>query len=79
MLNKLFKSAISVASCNISFLVLHAAFWLTETSDACSLGAPPVTFPRPDGKIKKIEFPEDVYVRKFNKKHPDSLYHDAIK
>ncbi|CAD6270712.1 unnamed protein product [Miscanthus lutarioriparius] len=41
--------------------------------------APPVTFPRPEGKIKKIEFPEDVYVRKFNKKHPDSLYHDAIK
>ncbi|KXG22863.1 uncharacterized protein LOC110429681 [Sorghum bicolor] len=41
--------------------------------------APPVTFPRPEGRIKQIEFPEDVYVRKFNKKHPDSLYHDAIK
>jgi len=23
--------------------------------------------------------PEDVYVKKFFKKHPDSLYHDAIK
>jgi len=41
--------------------------------------APPVTFPRVDGKIKKIEMPEDVYVKKFFKKHPDSLYHDAIK
>ncbi|KAG1330812.1 hypothetical protein COCNU_02G007800 [Cocos nucifera] len=41
--------------------------------------APPVTFPRTDGKIKKIEMPEDVYVRKFFKKHPDSLYHDAVK
>ncbi|KAG2559834.1 hypothetical protein PVAP13_8KG013700 [Panicum virgatum] len=41
--------------------------------------APPVAFPRVDGKIKKIELPEDVYVNKFFKKHPDSLYHDAIK
>ena len=41
--------------------------------------APPVAFPRVDGKIKKIELPEDVYVKKFFKKHPDSLYHDAIK
>nr|CAB3488966.1 unnamed protein product [Digitaria exilis] len=41
--------------------------------------APPVTFPRVDGKIKKIELPEDVYIKKFFKKHPDSLYHDAIK
>jgi small subunit ribosomal protein S23 len=33
-----------------------------------------------DGKVKKIELPEDVYVQKyFFKKHPDSLYHDAIK
>jgi hypothetical protein len=32
-----------------------------------------------DGKIKKIEMPEDVYVKMFFKKHPDSLYHDAIK
>jgi hypothetical protein len=38
-----------------------------------------VTFPRVDGKIKKIEMPEDVYVKMFFKKHPDSLYHDAIK
>ncbi|RRT53204.1 hypothetical protein GW17_00034999 [Ensete ventricosum] len=41
--------------------------------------APPVTFPRTDGKIKKIELPEDVYIKRFFKKHPDSLYHDAIK
>lgn len=38
-----------------------------------------MTFPRVDGKVKKIELPEDVYVKKFFKKHPDSLYHDAIK
>ncbi|CAL9779562.1 unnamed protein product, partial [Musa acuminata subsp. burmannicoides] len=41
--------------------------------------APPVTFPRTDGKIKKIELPEDVYIKRFFKKYPDSLYHDAIK
>ncbi|CAO2182220.1 unnamed protein product [Urochloa humidicola] len=41
--------------------------------------APPATFPRVDGKNKKIELLEDVYVKKFFKKHPDSLYHDAIK
>ncbi|XP_072953265.1 uncharacterized protein [Typha angustifolia] len=41
--------------------------------------APPVTFPLTDGKIKKIEMPEDVYVKRFYKKHPDSLYHDAVK
>ncbi|CAL9102016.1 unnamed protein product [Musa acuminata var. zebrina] len=40
--------------------------------------APPVTFPRTDGKIRKIEMPEDVYVKRFFKKHPDSLYHDAV-
>ncbi|KAG0484535.1 hypothetical protein HPP92_008614 [Vanilla planifolia] len=41
--------------------------------------APPVTFPRTDGNIKTIEMPEDVYVKRFFKKHPDSLYHDAIR
>ncbi|OAY70459.1 hypothetical protein ACMD2_21987 [Ananas comosus] len=41
--------------------------------------APPVTFPRTDGKIKRIELPEDVYIKRFYKKHPDSLYHDPDK
>ncbi|XP_008787812.1 uncharacterized protein LOC103705748 [Phoenix dactylifera] len=41
--------------------------------------APPVAFPRTDGKIKKIEMPEDIYIKRFFRKHPDSLYHDAIK
>lgn len=41
--------------------------------------APPVVFPRVDGKIKKIEMPEDVYVKRFFKKHPDSLYQDAVR
>lgn len=38
-----------------------------------------MTFPLPDGKVKQIELPEDVYVKKFFKKNPDSLYHDAVK
>ena len=58
--------------------VCHIVCWSIETRDLL-IRAPPVTFPRVDGKIKKIEMPEDVYVKKFFKKHPDSLYHDAIK
>ncbi|KAJ0965977.1 hypothetical protein J5N97_027115 [Dioscorea zingiberensis] len=30
-------------------------------------------------EVKQIVMPEDVYVKKFFKKHPDSLYHDAVK
>lgn len=41
--------------------------------------APPATFPRAEGKIKPISLPEDVYIQKFYKKHPDSKYQDAIK
>ncbi|KAI4314134.1 hypothetical protein L6164_027070 [Bauhinia variegata] len=41
--------------------------------------APPPTFPRAEGKIKTITLPEDVYVKKFYQKHPDSLYQDPIK
>ncbi|KAF7828027.1 uncharacterized protein G2W53_019191 [Senna tora] len=41
--------------------------------------APPATFPRAEGKIQTITLPEDVYVKKFYKKYPDSKYHDAIK
>ncbi|KAF3794645.1 hypothetical protein EJ110_NYTH06892 [Nymphaea thermarum] len=41
--------------------------------------APPVTFPRTDAKIEKITLPEDVYIKKFFKKHPDSKYEDAIR
>uniref|UniRef100_A0ACD5YIQ8 Uncharacterized protein n=1 Tax=Avena sativa TaxID=4498 RepID=A0ACD5YIQ8_AVESA len=41
--------------------------------------APPVVFPRTDGKMKPIVLPEDIYVKKFFRKHPDSLYHDAVK
>lgn len=41
--------------------------------------APPATFPLADRKIKPIILPEDVYVKKFFKKNPDSLYEDAIK
>ncbi|RLM58064.1 uncharacterized protein C2845_PM18G14590 [Panicum miliaceum] len=55
-------------------LAKPAPTWLKAMEEA-----PPVTFPRVDGKIKKIEMPEDVYIKKFFKKHPDSLYHDAIK
>ncbi|KAJ8773910.1 hypothetical protein K2173_009341 [Erythroxylum novogranatense] len=41
--------------------------------------APPATFPRTDGKIKRISLPEDPYIKKFFHKHPESKYHDAIK
>lgn len=41
--------------------------------------APPVTFPRADSKIKPISLPEDVYITKFFKKHPDSKHEDAFK
>ncbi|KAK6931263.1 hypothetical protein RJ641_003056, partial [Dillenia turbinata] len=41
--------------------------------------APPANFPRSDGTLKKISLPEDAYVQKFFKKHPESKYHDAIK
>ncbi|XP_028803713.1 uncharacterized protein LOC114758785 isoform X2 [Neltuma alba] len=41
--------------------------------------APPATFPRPEGKIKTITLPEDIYIKKFYKKYPDSKYFDAIK
>ncbi|CAI8595168.1 unnamed protein product [Vicia faba] len=41
--------------------------------------APPATFPRPEGKIPTITLPEDVYVKRFYKKYPESKYHDPIK
>jgi len=41
--------------------------------------APPVTFPRAESKVKQISLPEDVYIKKFFKKHPDSKHEDAIK
>ncbi|XP_020220008.1 uncharacterized protein LOC109802976 [Cajanus cajan] len=41
--------------------------------------APPATFPRAAGKIPTITLPEDVYVKKFYKKYPESKAHDAIK
>ncbi|KAI6699811.1 hypothetical protein NL676_014135 [Syzygium grande] len=40
--------------------------------------APPAVFPRAD-EIKKISLPEDVYVKKFFQKYPDSKHEDAIK
>uniref|UniRef100_A0A2N9HDE7 Small ribosomal subunit protein mS23 n=1 Tax=Fagus sylvatica TaxID=28930 RepID=A0A2N9HDE7_FAGSY len=43
------------------------------------MGAPPATFPRADGKVKRISLPEDVYIKKFFQKHPDSKHEDAIK
>lgn len=41
--------------------------------------APPVTFPRAEGTIKPMSLPEDVYIKKFYKKYPDSKYEDPIK
>ncbi|KAK4842696.1 hypothetical protein QYF36_026256 [Acer negundo] len=41
--------------------------------------APPANFPRSDGKIKQISLPEDVYVKRFFQRHPQSKHEDAIK
>ncbi|OWM89524.1 uncharacterized protein LOC116199935 [Punica granatum] len=40
--------------------------------------SPPATFPRV-GKVSTITLPEDVYVKKFFQRHPDSKHEDAIK
>lgn len=52
---------------------------ILPSSTKLFLRAPPPTFPRVDGTIKTISLPEDVYVKKFFQKHPDSKYEDAIK
>lgn len=44
-----------------------------------SYRAPPATFPRADGKVKRISLPEDVYTKKFFEKYPESKHEDAIK
>ncbi|KAM3265526.1 hypothetical protein P3L10_002520 [Capsicum annuum] len=41
--------------------------------------APPATFPRAESKLQPISLPEDVYVKKFFQKHPESKHEDAIK
>ncbi|XP_059648820.1 uncharacterized protein LOC132294837 [Cornus florida] len=41
--------------------------------------APPATFPRVDNTFKPISLSEDVYVKKFFKKHPDSKHDDPIR
>ena len=38
-----------------------------------------MTFPRAEGTIKPMSLPEDVYIKKFYKKYPDSKYQDPIK
>ncbi|OIW18248.1 hypothetical protein TanjilG_06332 [Lupinus angustifolius] len=55
-------------------LAMAEPIWLKAMEQS-----PPATFPRAAGKIPTITFPEDVYVKKFYKKYPDSKYHDAIK
>ncbi|CAH2033863.1 unnamed protein product [Thlaspi arvense] len=41
--------------------------------------SPPPVFPRSNGKIQKIVLPEDPYVRKFSRKHPEAKLVDPIK
>ncbi|KAJ0692813.1 hypothetical protein HanPI659440_Chr15g0590131 [Helianthus annuus] len=41
--------------------------------------APPAVFPRAEKKVERICLPEDVYINKFYKKHPESLHEDPIK
>lgn len=36
-------------------------------------------FPRSDGKVEPISLPEDVYIKRFFQKHPESKHEDAIK
>ncbi|KAH1048212.1 hypothetical protein J1N35_038996 [Gossypium stocksii] len=48
-------------------------------SDFVFYRAPLATFPRPDGKLKAISLPEDVYIKKFFQKYPVAKGHDAIK
>ncbi|XP_078439460.1 uncharacterized protein LOC144709712 [Wolffia australiana] len=55
-------------------MAMAAPRWLKSME-----AAPPVTFPLPEGKVKQITMPEDIYIKKFFQKHPDSLYHDAVK
>ncbi|KAF5192939.1 Rna-binding protein [Thalictrum thalictroides] len=40
---------------------------------------PPVIFPRSNGEVKLITLPEDVYVKKFFQRHPDSKHEDAFR
>ncbi|PIA59529.1 hypothetical protein AQUCO_00400429v1 [Aquilegia coerulea] len=40
---------------------------------------PPVTFPRTNAEVKQITLPEDVYVKKFFQRHPDSKHEDAFR
>ncbi|KAL8196465.1 hypothetical protein R6Q57_024760 [Mikania cordata] len=40
---------------------------------------PPAVFPRAEKKIERICLPEDAYINKFYKKHPESLHEDPIK
>lgn len=39
---------------------------------------PPPVFPRPEERPSKIVLPEDKYIKKFYKKHPDSLTEEAF-
>ncbi|GKF81461.1 putative polyphosphoinositide phosphatase-like protein, partial [Tanacetum coccineum] len=41
--------------------------------------SPPSVFPRAEKKVERICLPEDVYINKFYKKHPESLHEDPIK
>ncbi|KAF3617246.1 putative protein -like protein [Capsicum annuum] len=41
--------------------------------------APPATFPRAENKLQPISLPEDVYVKNFFQKHPESKHEDTIK
>ncbi|MFS8031771.1 hypothetical protein Hanom_Chr17g01549881 [Helianthus anomalus] len=41
--------------------------------------SPPAVFPRAEKKVERICLPEDVYINKFYKKHPESLHEDPIK
>ncbi|XP_010545979.1 PREDICTED: uncharacterized protein LOC104818198 [Tarenaya hassleriana] len=55
-------------------LVTREPVWLKAME-----ASPPPVFPRSEGKIKKIVLPEDMYVRKFYNKYPESKYEGPVK
>ena len=66
-LKLLFYFSVTVLQSCLSFS-RHIACWSVETWDMLIREPPPpVTFPRVDGKIKKIEMPEDLYVKVLQK------------
>ncbi|KAH0878488.1 hypothetical protein HID58_065882 [Brassica napus] len=55
-------------------LAMREPVWLKAME-----ASPPPVFPRSNGNLKKIVLPEDSYVRRFARKHPEAKLVDPIK